>query len=164
MTLIDTHAHLYLPEFREHWPELLERCRTAGVAEILLPAIDSETHAAVLELEAAHPECRAMMGLHPCSVAANFEEELALVRRYFSERRFCAVGEIGLDFYWDKTFTEQQYSAFHQQIGIALEYGVPIAVHSRNATAEAIEVVRQYPGLRGVFHCFGGTLEEAEAL
>ncbi|GAB4092757.1 TatD family hydrolase [Flaviaesturariibacter terrae] len=164
MTLIDTHAHLYLPEFRERWPELLERAHTAAVGTILLPAIDSETHAAVLELEAAHPECRAMMGLHPCSVGANWAEELALVRAYLSERRFCAIGEIGLDFYWDKTFTEQQYSAFHEQIGLALQYDLPIAVHSRSATAEAIEVVRQYPGLRGVFHCFGGTLEEAEAL
>ncbi|RYY83438.1 MAG: TatD family deoxyribonuclease [Chitinophagaceae bacterium] len=164
MTLIDTHAHLYLPEFRERWPDLLERARVAGVGEILLPAIDSETHGAVLELEAAHPECRAMMGLHPCSVGENFQEELEMVRRYFEERRFVAVGEIGLDFYWDKTFTEQQYEAFHQQIALALEYGVPIAVHSRAATAEAIEVVRQYPGLRGVFHCFGGTIEEAETL
>ncbi|RYY38452.1 MAG: TatD family deoxyribonuclease [Chitinophagaceae bacterium] len=164
MTLIDTHAHLYLPEFRDRWPELLERARTAGVTEILLPAIDSETHEAVLELEAAHPECRAMMGLHPCSVGANFEEELARVKDYFAQRKFVAVGEIGLDFYWDKTFTGQQYAAFHAQIAIALEQNVPIAVHSRNATAEAIGVVRQYPGLRGVFHCFGGTLEEAETL
>lgn len=164
MTLIDTHAHLYLPEFRERWPELLERARTAGVTEILLPAIDSETHAAVLELEAAHPGCRAMMGLHPCSVGAGYEAELTLVRSYLAQHRFCAVGEIGLDFYWDKTFTEQQYTAFHEQIGLALQYGLPIAVHSRNATAEAIEVVRQYPGLRGVFHCFGGTLAEAETL
>ena len=164
MTLIDTHAHLYLPEFREQWPALLERARVAGVMEILLPAIDAESHASVLELEAAHPECRAMMGLHPCSVGANYLQELALVRKYFSERRFVAVGEIGLDFYWDKTFTEQQYAAFHDQIALALEHEVPIAVHSRNATAEAIEVVRQYPGLRGVFHCFGGSLEEAETL
>ncbi|RYZ23102.1 MAG: TatD family deoxyribonuclease [Chitinophagaceae bacterium] len=162
--MIDTHAHLYLPEFRERWPELLERCDAAGVGAILLPAIDSETHAAVLELEAAHPRCRAMMGLHPCSVAANYEQELALVRKYFSERPFVAVGEIGLDFYWDKTFTDQQYAAFHSQVELALKYDLPIAVHSRSATAEAIEVVRQYPGLRGVFHCFGGTLEEAEAL
>jgi TatD DNase family protein len=164
MTLIDTHAHLYLPEFRERWPELLERASVAGITDILLPAIDSETHAAVLELEAAYPQCRAMMGLHPCSVATNYEQELALVRQYFAERKFIAVGEIGLDFYWDKTFTEQQYAAFHQQIELALKYDVPIAVHSRNATAEAIGVVKQYPGLRGVFHCFGGTLEEAEAL
>jgi TatD DNase family protein len=164
MTLIDTHAHLYLPEFRERWPELLERASAAGLGEILLPAIDSETHAAVIELEAAYPRCKAMMGLHPCSVAANYEQELALVRKYFSERKFIAVGEIGLDFYWDKTFTEQQYAAFHEQIGLAIKYEIPIAVHSRSATAEAIEVVKQYPGLRGVFHCFGGTLEEAETL
>ncbi|RYD90697.1 MAG: TatD family deoxyribonuclease [Sphingobacteriales bacterium] len=162
--MTDTHAHLYLPEFRDRWPQLLQRAATAGVGPILLPAIDHETHEAVLELEAAHPQCRAMMGLHPCSVGANYQEELLLVRNYFAQRSFVAVGEIGLDFYWDKTFTEQQYTAFHDQIGIALEYGVPIAVHSRNATAEAIEVVRQYPLLRGVFHCFGGTQAEAETL
>ncbi|WP_345252818.1 TatD family hydrolase [Flaviaesturariibacter amylovorans] len=164
MELIDTHAHLYLPEFRERWPELLERATSAGVGRILLPAIDSETHDAVLELAAAHPRCLPMMGLHPCSVAANWEDELAVVRRHLEAHRFVAVGEIGLDFYWDKTFTHQQYAAFHAQIALALEQDLPIAVHSRNATAEAIEVVRQYPGLRGVFHCFGGTLEEAEAL
>ncbi|RYY98122.1 MAG: TatD family deoxyribonuclease [Chitinophagaceae bacterium] len=164
MELIDTHAHLYLPEFRERWPELLERAATAGVGRILLPAIDSETHDAVLELAAAHPRCLPMMGLHPCSVAANWEEELSLVRRHLDAHKFVAVGEIGLDFYWDTTFTEQQYAAFGAQIALALERGLPIAVHSRNATAEAIEVVRRYPGLRGVFHCFGGTQEEAEAL
>jgi TatD DNase family protein len=164
MILIDTHAHLYLPEFRERWPELLQRAATVGLGPILLPAIDSETHKAVMELESAHPQCRAMMGLHPCSVAANYEQELALVRSYFSERKFVAVGEIGLDFYWDKTFTDQQYKAFHEQIELALKYELPIAVHSRNATAEAIEVVKQYPGLRGVFHCFGGTQAEAERL
>jgi len=164
MELIDTHAHLYLPEFRERWPELLERAHAAGLGSILLPAIDSETHELVLELEAAYPHCRAMMGLHPCSVGTNFEQELARVRLYFRQRRFVAVGEIGLDFYWDKTFIEQQFTAFHEQIRLALEYDLPIAVHSRNATAEAIEVVRQYPGLRGVFHCFGGTLEEAHVL
>lgn len=160
--IIDTHTHIYLPELANGIEELGKRAKEAGVMQMLLPAIDSETHEQLLQV-ADNWGYLPMMGLHPCSVKANFEEELAIIRNYLAQRSFIAVGEIGLDFYWDRTFEKEQYAAFHQQIALALQYNLPISVHSRNATPEAIDVVRQYPGLRGVFHCFSGSVAEAEA-
>ncbi|HEV7333173.1 MAG TPA: TatD family hydrolase [Flavisolibacter sp.] len=159
--LIDTHAHIYLPEFDEDRQAMMERAGAAGVEAIYLPAIDSATHAAMLQTEAQYPLCKSMMGLHPCSVKEDVEKELGLIENYLEDRTFVAIGEIGLDFYWDKTYTEQQYAAFHRQIALALQYHLPIVIHSRNATDACIEVVRQYPGLRGVFHCFSGNAEQA---
>ncbi|HEX2535873.1 MAG TPA: TatD family hydrolase [Chitinophagaceae bacterium] len=164
MFLIDTHHHIYLPQFDNDRAAAMERAAAAGVYLHLLPAVDSETHAAMLEVEARYSSCRAMMGLHPCSVTGSFEEELDIVKAYFDQRSFIAVGEIGLDFHWDTTYTKEQYEAFHRQIGLALEKNLPIVIHSRKATDECIAVVRQYPGLRGVFHCFSGTPEQAEAV
>jgi TatD DNase family protein len=162
--LIDTHAHIYLPEFADDRAEIMERARKAGVESIYLPAIDSTTHEAMLQVEARFENCKSMMGLHPCSVKENVEQELAVVANALAQRKFIAVGEIGLDFYWDKAFLEQQYSAFHRQIALAMEHALPIVVHSRNATDECIDVVRQYPGLRGVFHCFSGNAAQAKQL
>lgn len=162
--LTDTHAHIYLAEFDNDRAALLQRAEAAGVSAIYLPAVDSSTHAAMLQTEKQYPVCRSMMGLHPCSVKEDFETELALVETYLQQQPFIAVGEIGLDFYWDKTFTEQQYIAFRRQIEWALHYQLPIAVHSRNATEECIDVVSRYPGLQGVFHCFSGTEAQARQL
>lgn len=162
--LIDSHAHIYLPEFAEDRENILDRARSAGVDRIYMPAIDSGTHAAMLELEAAHPGfCVAMMGLHPCSVKEDAEAELKQVEDYLALRRFAAVGEIGLDFYWDKTYTEQQYRAFHRQIEWALHYDLPIVIHSREAVDACIAVVREHQrgSLRGVFHCFSGNEKQA---
>lgn len=159
--LIDTHAHIYLPEFDTDRQEMLDRAKAAGVGEIYLPAIDASTHEAMLQTETKYPFCKSMMGLHPCSVKEDFENELAVIRNYLEGRKFIAVGEIGLDFYWDKTFAEQQYKAFHQQILLAKQHGLPIVIHSRNTTDECIDVVSQYPGLKGVFHCFSGNEEQA---
>jgi TatD DNase family protein len=161
-SLIDTHAHIYLPEFDKERTALLQRASDAGVAAIYLPAIDSSTHDAMLQAEAQFPFCHSMMGLHPCSVKENVNTELEVVQQYLQQRRFAAVGEIGLDFYWDKTFACHQYAAFHRQIELALKHHLPIVIHSRNATDECIEVVRQYPDLRGVFHCFSGDALQAE--
>jgi TatD DNase family protein len=161
--LIDTHAHIYLPEFEDR-KAIMTAAKTAGVKEVYLPAIDSSTHEMMLEVEAEFAGCKSMMGLHPCSVKDNFSEEINIIKDYLAKRQFIAVGEIGLDFYWDKTFTNQQYKAFHQQIELALEYNLPIVIHSRNATDECIDVVEQYPGLRGVFHCFSGNEEQAKKL
>ena len=158
---IDTHAHIYLPEFDADREEMIDRARAAGVEAIYLPAIDSATHEAMLQTTAQYPLCKSMMGLHPCSVKEDFENELFLIERYLNERRFIAIGEIGLDFYWDKTFTDQQYAAFHRQIAFAQEHKLPIVIHSRNDTDECIAVVQQYPGLQGVFHCFSGNQEQA---
>jgi TatD DNase family protein len=167
MTITDTHAHIYLPEFAEIRKEMLERAEKEGVKKIFLPAIDSESHAALVALAAQFPGiCQPMMGLHPCYVKENFRDELKIARDYLEKGGFVAVGEIGLDFYWDKTFTEQQYLAFEEQIRWALEFDLPIAIHSRNSTDECIEVVRrnQNGKLKGVFHCFSGSAEQAQQI
>lgn len=162
--LIDTHTHVYLPQFNADSEQVMARAAEAGVKELYLPAVDGTTHEAMLQIEARFPVCKSMMGLHPCSVKEDYEEELDVVRKYLQKRTFIAVGEIGLDFYWDKTFTQEQYAAFHRQIEMALEYGLPVSIHSRNATGECIDVVAQYPALRGVFHCFSGVEAQARQL
>lgn len=167
MYLIDTHAHLYSNQFNNDRAEMIDRARKAGLGKILLPAIDSSTHERMIQLEEENPElCISMMGLHPCSVKENYEQELKMIEDYFSNRSFIAVGEIGLDFYWDLTFKEQQFKAFHQQIELALQYKVPIAIHSRNANDESIQVVKEHQkgDLKGVFHCFSGTIEQAKQM
>lgn len=161
MLLIDSHTHVYLPAFDTDRAACLQRAADVGVGACLLPAIDSESHEALLEMVKQFPQCRPMMGLHPCSVKENFEEELTIVERYLAQQPFVAIGEIGLDFYWDKTFVDQQYTAFRHQLQLALQYNLPVSIHSRNATDECLEVVAQYPGLRGVFHCFSGTAAQA---
>ena len=164
MYLIDSHAHIYLPEFDADRQAIVTNARAAGVQQILMPAIDATTHDGMLALETEFPGCRAMMGLHPCSVKEGYLEELEIIKHFLQQRKFAAIGEIGLDFYWDKTFVQQQFEAFHAQIRLALDNHLPIAIHSRNATDECIEVVQQYPGLRGVFHCFSGTTDQAEKI
>lgn len=167
MQLIDTHCHIYANEFDADRKDAIERALKQGVANILMPAIDSETHKAMLKLEQDYPGvCFSMMGLHPCSVKENYKDELAVVSKNFEQRRFPAVGEIGLDFYWDISFKEQQYAAFHQQIELALHYDIPIVIHSRDSTDECIQMVKehQHGKLKGVFHCFGGTIEQANQI
>ena len=165
--LIDSHCHLYSTQFNNDRGDALNRALAAGVQQILLPAVDSETHAAMLELEAQYPSnCLAMMGVHPCSIDADPSRELALAEEYLSQRSFIAVGEIGLDFHWDLTHVEQQYLAFRRQIEWAVDLRLPIVIHSRKSTPECIAVVKEYlsRGLRGVFHCFSGTAEEAREI
>ena len=162
--LIDTHAHIYLPEFDEDREVIISNAEAAGIAAIYLPAIDSATHEAMLLTEATYPCCKSMMGLHPCSVKENYQKELEVVNNYLSQKDFIAVGEIGLDLYWDRTFEKQQYEVFHRQIELAVTYHLPIVIHSRNAINECIEVVAQYPNVRGVFHCFSGNLHQGEKI
>lgn len=165
MKLIDTHSHIYLPEFEPDRDAILERAENEGIRKILLPAIDSSTHEGMLKLEEDNSSiCLSMMGLHPCSVKENYREELKIARDYLEKRPFKAVGELGLDFYWDKTFAEQQYAAFHEQIEWALYFDIPIAIHSRNSTDECIKVVTEHQKgkLKGVFHCFSGNTEQAQ--
>ncbi|TAF49337.1 MAG: TatD family deoxyribonuclease [Sphingobacteriia bacterium] len=170
MQLIDTHSHLYGPEFSEDRSVVLHRAQKAGVGRIYLPAIDSETHADLLALEAQYPDaCRAMMGLHPCYVKENYRQELDLVRQYLDQRTgrpFAAIGEIGLDHYWDKTHAAEQVVAFTTQMEWALEKNLPIAIHTRNAMQETIDLVKPFAkkGLRGVFHCFSGSAESAQQI
>ncbi|MFL5740455.1 MAG: TatD family hydrolase [Flavisolibacter sp.] len=162
--MIDTHTHIYLPEFDNDRDAVMERARSAGVNHFFLPAIDSSTHEAMMGVEASYEGCKSMMGLHPCSVNQDFEKELLGVEEWLDQRKFIAIGEIGLDFYWDRTFTEQQFEAFHRQIVLAMDLDLPIVIHSRNAITECIEVVRKYPGLQGVFHCFSGNVVQARQI
>lgn len=164
MELIDTHAHIYLPDFESDIEEVVKDAKGKDILNILMPAIDSGTHDDMMGIEAAYPCCLSMIGLHPCSVRDDFENELGIVDTWLQQRKFIAIGEIGLDFYWDTSFKEQQYIAFKSQINLALQYDLPVVIHSRNATQACIEVVKQYPGLKGVFHCFSGTLAEAEEI
>ncbi len=167
MLLVDTHTHIYLPEFDNDRAEMLKRAEKEGINKILLPAVDAFTHQSMLELEKAEQaRCFSMMGLHPCSVKENFEEELKVVQSYLESRSFVAVGETGLDFYWDTTFTEQQYASFNRQIEWALQYDIPVVIHSRNSTDECIKVVasHQKGKLKGVFHCFSGNEEQARRI
>lgn len=162
---VDTHAHLYATDFDTDRNEVLARTREAGVELVFLPNVDSRSIEPMLSLEAANPGfCHAMMGLHPCSVGEGYEEELKLVRNWLEQRPFCAIGEIGVDLYWDKTYQKQQEVAFMQQVEWALEFDLPIIIHSRESTGlilDLLEPVRQ-PKLRGIFHCFSGTIEEAK--
>ena len=162
--MIDTHAHIYLQEFDKDRNQIISSAKSVGIDKILMPAIDSNTHGRMLEIEDIFEECISMIGLHPCSVKEDYIAELEVVKRHLEKRPFIAIGEIGLDFYWDVSFLDQQYDAFHKQIEIAIQYSIPIVIHSRNAIKECIEVVQQYPEVRGVFHCFSGTEQEARQI
>lgn len=164
MYFIDTHTHIYLPEFDYDRDAAMQRAIEADVKITMLPAIDSSTHGSMITVEATYENCYAMIGLHPCSVNQDYEKELGIIDMYLKQRKFIAIGEIGLDFYWDKTFTEQQYQAFHKQIELALQYDLPIVIHSRNAVDECIAVVKEHPGITGVFHCFSGNEDQAKKI
>ncbi len=167
MKLIDTHTHLYTKEFSEDIEEVMQRAEAEGVYQFYLPAIDSAETGNMIELEEKFPgKCIAMAGLHPCSVKENYKEELGKVEKQLAERKFIAIGESGLDFYWDKTFVTEQYDSLHTQALWALQYNLPLVLHTRNAMQETIDVIKTHndKGLRGVFHCFGGTLENANEI
>lgn len=167
MELIDTHTHLYSEEFKEDIADVMKRADNASIKQFYLPAIDSATHDAMLELESRYPnKCISMMGLHPCSVMDNWKEELDIVKSWLDKRDFVAIGEIGLDFYWDKTHIEQQYEAFKLQMQWALERNLPIVIHARESLDECIATVKPFSdkGLKGIFHCFGGTSQQAQAI
>ena len=158
--MIDTHCHLYLKEFKNDLQEVIDRARTAGVSKFYLPCIDSRLIGDMLLLEENYKGvCFSMMGLHPASVKEDYLQELETVESWLQKRKFAAVGEIGLDFYWDRTFEKQQYVCFERQIEWALQYKLPVVIHSRNATRECIDVIKRYQanGFTGVFHCFGGS-------
>ena len=167
MELIDTHCHLYSKEFTRDIEDVLHRADSEGVKRFYLPAIDRHCQDALLALEARHPGvCIGMTGLHPCHVKADYLEELRFVEAELARRSWVAVGEIGLDFYWDRTYEQEQYMAFHRQIEWALHYGKPIVIHSRESMKESIGVVREHQGgaLRGIFHCFSGDAAAAREI
>ena len=167
MRFIDTHAHLYSSPLNENRELIIQNAINNGIDTIIMPAIDSDTLESMLELEAAYPNnCIAMMGLHPCSVKDNVQQELDIVEAQLKKRKFIAIGEIGLDYYWDKTFIQQQIEAFTIQMQWALEKQLPIVIHTRNAMGETIEAVKPFAkkGLRGIFHCFSGSQESAKQI
>ncbi len=167
VNLTDTHTHLYSRQFDSDRNAMVQRALAAGVHKMYLPNVDSTSIDAMLALEAAYPaHCFAMMGLHPCSVQANYQDELALVREWLDRRPFVAIGEIGIDLYWDKTHIEAQQEAFLTQCEWAKALDIPIVIHTREATERTIDLVREVKDerLRGIFHCFGGTAREAEAI
>jgi TatD DNase family protein len=165
MKLIDTHTHLYSDAFNEDRQEIVEKAISKGVDKFFIPAIDSETTEAMYRLEKDFPDrIFLMMGLHPTSVKENYEEELAHVEEQLQQKKFYAIGEIGVDLYWDKSTLQIQQDAFRRQIQLAKKYKLPIAIHCRDAFDEVFEVLEEEKGidLHGIFHCFTGTLEQAK--
>lgn len=161
---IDTHAHLYHSKFDEDREAMLQRASEAGVDKLFLPNVDHDSMAAMDALAAAHPDrCFAMMGLHPCSVGEHNDGAMEEVERLLRTGTYCAVGEIGIDLYWDKTWLAQQQDVFRQQVRWAKELDLPIVIHCRESFTEVITIVEEENGdrLRGVFHCFTGTAEQA---
>ncbi len=161
--LIDTHCHLYSDEFKNDRNNVFARSAAAGVTKFYLPAIDSGTHEAMIAVEKEFPQCKAMMGLHPCSVDKSHQDELNIVEEWLNKRPFAAVGEIGLDYYWSTEYKNEQKQTFDLQMQWALERNLPIVIHSRNAMQETIDAVKLFAdkGLRGIFHCFSGTADDA---
>ncbi len=167
MPLIDTHTHLYSKEFDSGRNDLIRTAIEGGVSKFLMPDIDSKWTEAMLQVAADFPGvCLPMSGLHPCSVKANYREELNHVEKNLSTGKFIAVGEMGIDLYWDKSFIKEQDEAFMIQCKWANELKLPVALHTREATTHAIDLIHKLnlPSLTGVFHCFGGTLEEAQEI
>ena len=165
MIITDTHTHLYSEQFKDDRNEMVERAIKAGVSRFFVPAIDSTYLNSMFDLEKSYPNnAFLMMGLHPTHVKENFNEELATVKKWLDKRNFYAVGEIGIDLYWDKSFIKQQQFAFKTQIQWAKEKQLPIVIHCRNAFDEIFEVLEDVndDDLFGIFHCFTGTLEQGQ--
>jgi len=165
--LIDTHAHLYSTEFDQDRPAMMQRAIDNGIQHFFLPNVDAVSIPKMLELEAQYPEkCHAMMGLHPCSVDANYKAVLAEMEKMLAQRPFCAIGEIGLDYYWSLDFVKEQKDAFRIQCQWAKELDIPIVIHARDSLDDLIQMVgeEKTDNFRGIFHCFGGSLKQAQKI
>jgi TatD DNase family protein len=164
---IDTHAHIYLSDFSDDREDILSRADEQKVSRIYMPNVDHTSIDGMMELEYRYKDrCIAMMGLHPCYIKKDFQRELYLVEEWLSKRKFAAVGEIGTDLYWDKTFWEQQKEAFTIQIGWAKKHKLPVVIHCRESIDETIQIVSALKdeNLTGVFHCFSGNAEQAKRI
>ncbi len=167
MNLIDTHSHIYDEAFSEDISEVIERAKENGVQKILLPNIDADSIPKMHQLVTAYPNyCVPMMGLHPTSVTANYQEDLALCREWLlkPDYKYCAIGEIGIDLYWDKTYKKEQQQVFYTQMKWALVFNLPIVIHAREAFNEIFEILEEFQdtNLKGVFHSFTGNVEQAK--
>ena len=166
-TLIDTHCHLFDPQFDSDRDEVVANAIQAGIGIFLLPNIDTESIKSLYNLADKYStQCLPMMGLHPCSVLTDYKTSLDIIYKELNSRKFIAIGEIGLDYYWDTTFKDQQIDTFKTQLQWAIEMKLPVAIHTRNSFEDAISIVEemQPKGLAGVFHCFSGSTEDAKRI
>jgi TatD DNase family protein len=164
---IDTHAHIYSEEFNPDANDMLTRCEENNVKKIFMPNIDHTSIDAMMEVEIKNPDrCFAMMGLHPCSVKKDFEKELYTVEDWLNKRKFAAVGEMGTDLYWDKSFWKEQQEAFKVQVQWARKFKLPLVIHCRESIDETIALLEPFAdgNLTGIFHCFSGSLEQAKEI
>lgn len=165
--MIETHAHIYSKKFKDDIDEVLEKCKEEGIQKIYMPNVDEKSIDPMMELEEKYPGyCYSTMGLHPCSVDKDFEKSLYIVEDWLSKRPFLAVGEMGIDLYWDKTFLEQQMEAFKIQADLAVKYNIPLIIHVRDAMPETLNLLEEInrDGLTGVVHCFTGNVEDAKRI
>jgi len=165
MILTDTHTHLYSKEFENESTTLIQSAIEKGITRLFMPNVDSESIGVMLQIEKQFPNnCFPMMGLHPCSVGPKYQQDISVVEYWLNKRKFIAVGEIGIDLYWDKTFFEQQQDAFRRQIELAKKYNVPYIIHSRNSFNEVMEIVAEFKedNIKAIFHCFSGNVEQAQ--
>lgn len=165
MDFIDTHSHFYLPDFDNDRESVFSDCIKADVKTLLLPNIDKNSIAPMINVCKQFPNhCFPMLGLHPSDVKENYKEELNTILNHYKENTFVAMGEIGIDLYWDKTFVREQEIVFRQQIDFAINHNLPIVIHSRKSFAEILSILNDYKGtiLKGVFHCFSGDLNQAK--
>lgn len=165
--IIDTHSHIYDEAFIDDIDDIIIRAKNNGVDKILLPNIDTDTISNLNKLvDKYENECIPMMGLHPTSVTLDWKKDLEIIKNEFSKRKYYAVGEIGMDLYWDKTLKQQQQLAFEEQLKWSIEFNLPISIHSREAVMECIESIHKVGAdkIRGIFHSFGGDLDELKEI
>jgi TatD DNase family protein len=162
--LIDSHSHIYAEEFNHDRGEVVQRAFEAGVSKIILPNIDSSSVESMLQLCGKYPaNCFPLMGLHPTSVNESYKNELEIVESWLGKSKFCGIGEIGIDLYWDRTFYREQEEVFGHQLKLAKKYNLPVVIHVRNSFDEVFSILEKEvgSGLTGIFHCFSGGIQEA---
>jgi len=167
ISMVDTHSHLYLPDFDIDIQEVIDRSIKAGIKKIFMPSIDLENIPPMIATEEKYPEiCRAMMGLHPCYVNETYENTLDKMEQWLGMRAFAAIGEVGLDYHWETSNIETQKRAFERQVEWAVELRLPVIIHSRKSMEDCIAIIKKYQKgqLRGIFHCFSGSVEEAKRI
>lgn len=163
MKIIDTHSHIFAEQFDDDIEEVIERAKKAGIYKILMPNVDTFSIEPLNLLASSHPDfCLPMMGLHPTSIDKNWRSQLAKMSNMLTKHPYIAIGEIGLDFYWDRTYEVEQIMVFKEQLMWSIDYNLPVSIHSRNATHQALKCIKQVgeSKLRGVFHSFSGTDDE----
>lgn len=160
--LIDTHAHIYSEEFEEDVDTMLQRAFDSGVGHVFMPNIDVTSIDAMHALDDRYEQCHSMLGLHPCYVKEDFANQLSIIEKAITDRKPIGIGEVGIDLYWDKTFVEEQQQAFEIQIQWALDLNLPVIIHSRDSLDLTIDTIAKYQNgsLKGIFHCFNGTVEQ----